>query len=410
MRDILHCDLNNFYASVEMLVDPTIKNKPVAVCGDEKDRKGVVLAKNYIAKGYGIKTGQTIYEAKKLCKNLVIKIANFPLYLKYSKKVKNIYLEYTDQMESFGIDEAWLDVTNSKIFGSPIKIAFEIKERVKKEIGLTISIGVSFNKIFAKLGSDMKKPDAITIIDQNNFKQMVWNLPADDMICIGKATIKKLRKYNIFTIGDVANCDLDFMTKKFGKWGYYLHNFANGKDISDVKNILLPSKIKSIGNSNTFYKDLETNSEISSGIYALTDSIVKRAFDKNILSAKTIKVTLKNQDLTTLSKQVQLSPHAINSTNLAKSFKKVASELNPQNLAIRGISLSITNFNSKSCQMSIFDDKKAKLDKTIQNIQQKYGNNAIFRANNLIDKRIGGIKPFNIHPVSFLSWDWVSIK
>ena len=403
MRDILHCDLNNFYASVECLVDTSIKNKPIAVCGDEKDRKGVVLAKNYIAKSYGIKTGMTIYEAKKMCKNIIIKTANFPLYLKYSKMVKSIYLEYTDQMESFGIDEAWLDVTGSRIFGSPYEIAQKIKERVKKEIGLTISIGVSFNKIFAKLGSDMKKPDAITVISSSNFKQKIWNLPADSMICIGKATIKKLNKYNIFTIGDVANTDINFLTKKLGKWGLYLYNFANGLDDSIVKNSFSTSKIKSIGNSNTFYKDLSTNNEISSGVFALTDSIVKRAFKRQIVNAKTISVVIKNADLTTISKQIPLTPSSINSSNLANSFNKLILDIKDKNKAIRGLSLRITNFNAKSCQLSIFDDKTAKLDKTIQKIKEKYGKDAIFRANNLLDKRIGGLEPLNIHPISFLS-------
>lgn len=403
MRDILHCDLNNFYASVECLVNPNLKGKPVAVCGDEKERKGVVLAKNYIAKSYGIKTGMTNYEAKKLCKDLVLVTANFPLYLKYSKLVKSIYLEYTDQMESFGIDEAWLDVTNSKYFGNAIVLAQTIKERVKKEIGLTVSIGVSFNKIFAKLGSDMKKPDAITIINHDNFKEKIWNLPAESMICIGKATIKKLNKYNIFTIGDLAKTDINFLHHKLGKWGIYLYNFANGLDDSEVKSVFNPIKIKSIGNSNTFYKDLTSSKEISAGIYALTDSIVKRAFDKNIYNAKTIKVTIKNFDMTTLSKQTSLSHSQINSKNLSRAFNQLTSQIKDSKKPIRGLSLSIRNFNSKSKQLSIFDDKTAKLDQTIDKINKKYGFSVINRANILFDSKIGGIKPNNIHPVSFLS-------
>lgn len=403
MRDILHCDLNNFYASVECLINPTLKNKPIAVCGDEKERKGVVLAKNYIAKNYGIKTGMTTYEAKKHCKNLICITANFPLYLKYSKLVKSIYLEYTDQMESFGIDEAWLDVTNSKYLGNAFTIAKTIKERVKTEIGLTISIGVSFNKIFAKLGSDMKKPDAITIIDKDNFKDKVWPLPADDMICVGKATIKKLNKYNIFTIGDLATSDKSFLYHKLGKWGIYLHNFANGLDNSCVKSIIEPIKIKSIGNSNTFYKDLNSNQEISSGIYALTDSIVKRAFDKNIYNAKTIQVSIKNFDMTTVSKQATLSPSQINSRNLSNAFIDLTNQIKDNNKPIRGISLSIKNFNTKSHQMSIFENKIGKLDKIVEKINKKYGFSIVNRANILCDSKIGSLKPNNIHPVSFLN-------
>ena len=403
MRDILHCDLNNFYASVECLVNPNLKGKPVAVCGDEKERKGVVLAKNYIAKSYGIKTGMTNYEAKKICKDLILVTANFPLYLKYSRLVKSIYLEYTDQMESFGIDEAWLDVTNSKYFGDALTIAKTIKQRVKDEIGLTVSIGVSFNKIFAKLGSDMKKPDAITIISKENFKDRVWELPAESMICIGKATIKKLHKYNIFTIGDLANTDINFLHHKLGKWGIYLYNFANGFEDSKVKSIYDPTKIKSIGNSNTFYKDLNNKQEISAGIYALTDSIVKRAFEKNIYNAKTIQVTIKNFDMTTLSKQTSLSPSQINSKNLYRAFNNLTNQIKDNEKPIRGLSLSIRSFNSKSRQMSIFDDKTAKLDKTIEKINKKYGFSVINRANILLDSKIGGLKPNNIHPISFLS-------
>ncbi len=222
-RTVLHCDLNNFYASVECLINPQIRDKAVVVVGDAEARHGIVLAKNQIAKKAGITTGMVIWEAREKVKELVCVKANFNLYLKYSHMVREIYARYTDLIENFGIDESWLDVTHSKqLFGDGETIANKLREDVKREIGLTISVGVSFNKVFAKLGSDMKKPDAVTVITQNNFKEKVWPLPASDLLYVGKKTANKLARIGVNTIGDLANANEDSLVKLLGKWGTYL--------------------------------------------------------------------------------------------------------------------------------------------------------------------------------------------
>ena len=216
-KHVLHCDLNNFYASVAVLLDPSLAGKPVAVCGDPKKRHGIVLAKSMPAKLKGVQTGEAIWQAQKKCPDLVLVAPQYDKYVYYSKKVREIYARYTDRIESFGIDECWLDVTGStRLFGSPEKIAYEIKEAVKNEIGLTISVGVSFTKVFAKLGSDMKKPDAVTVISPENFKEKIWKLPASEMLYVGRRVAEKLALLNIHTIGELANADRSLLRAHFG--------------------------------------------------------------------------------------------------------------------------------------------------------------------------------------------------
>ena len=234
-RVILHSDLNNFYASVECLYNPELQGKPVAVCGSQSSRHGIVLAKNYVAKAMGIKTGEVIWQAKQKCPGLIVVPPNFSLYLKFSRLATEIYRDYTDLIEPFGIDESWLDISSSAgLFGSGEKIAHEIRNRIKEEMGVTVSIGVSFNKVFAKLGSDLKKPDAVTIINQANFRQKIWPLPAKELLYVGRATSKKLDRVGISTIGAIAAAPREFLVNLLGKWGEALWVFANGYDVSIV--------------------------------------------------------------------------------------------------------------------------------------------------------------------------------
>lgn len=228
-RTILHSDCNAFYASVECLINPRLQSYCVAVCGDVQARHGIILAKNQNAKEFGVKTGEPIWMAKKKCPQLVTVQADFARYLEFAKRVREIYLEYTDRVEPFGLDEAWLDVTGSaRLFGSGKAIAEEIRRRVREEIGITVSIGVSFNKIFAKLGSDYQKPDAVTVISRDNFREIVWPLPSGELLYVGPATKKKLAAMGIYTIGDVARCRQELLRGNLGKWGDWLYTFANG--------------------------------------------------------------------------------------------------------------------------------------------------------------------------------------
>lgn len=233
-RAILHSDLNSFYASVEMMLDPFLKGKAVAVCGSTENRHGIVLAKSDLAKKAGVKTGMVNWEAWQLCKDLIMVPPQYDQYLKYSKLTRAIYERYTDQVEPFGMDECWLDVTGSRVQGSPMEIAEQIRKSIREELGLTVSIGVSFNKIFAKLGSDMKKPDAITEITRDGFREKVWPLHCSEMIYCGPATTRKLAIYGINTIGDVANTDPAFLKQLLGVNGLSLWMFASGNDTSRV--------------------------------------------------------------------------------------------------------------------------------------------------------------------------------
>jgi DNA polymerase-4 len=234
-RTILHSDLNGFYASVECLYHPKVRHLPVAVGGDPEQRHGIILAKNQHAKKYGITTGEAIWQAKQKCPILVLFPPDFAKYLKFGHLVRNIYKEYSDRVEPFGLDEAWIDMTGNRKSGEDT--ANEIRQRIKYEIGITASVGVSDNKIFAKLGSDMRKPDATTIISQENFKNIVWPLPASDLLYVGRSTANKLSHANIRTIGDIACCDPNVMRILLGKWGKILWLFANGLDSSPVAQV-----------------------------------------------------------------------------------------------------------------------------------------------------------------------------
>ena len=221
-RAILHSDLNSYYASVEMMLDPTLKGKAVAVCGSTENRHGIVLAKSELAKKAGVKTGMVNWEARQRCKDLIMVPPQYDQYLKYSKLTRSIYNRYTDMVEPFGMDECWLDITQSKVYGSPMEVAEKIRTSVREELGMTVSIGVSFNKIFAKLGSDYKKPDAVTVISKENYRDVVFPLPAEDLLYVGPATKRKLNRLGVYTIGELAALPLPLLHSNFGKWGEVL--------------------------------------------------------------------------------------------------------------------------------------------------------------------------------------------
>ena len=394
MRTILHSDLNNFYASVEVLKNPDLKGVPIAVCGSVEDRHGIVLAKNQIAKEYGVKTGEVLWQAKKKCPNLVNVPVDFPSYIAVSHKVREIYGRFTDRIEPFGIDECWLDVTESlKIFGSGEQIAQKIRKVIKEEIGVTVSVGVSYNKIFAKLGSDMKKPDAVTVITPENYKEKVWPLPVEDLLYVGHATKKKLNMVGIHTIGDLANTDEKFLTRMLGAWGKSLYTNANGFDLSPVVARGEESTLKSIGNSMTDYKDLTCFDEVKTLLLLLSESVAARLRESGLGRAKTIKITVTDNKLQTFGKQVTL----INPTKTAGEIASVAYNLfeslykweNP----VRGAGVSVSNFTLGLEQLSFdFDGDKRKkqdlLDTTVDKIRAKYGNTSLQRARILQDEKL----------------------
>lgn len=391
-RTILHIDVNNFFASIEIMLNPNLKGLPVAVCGSEDDRHGIVLAKSYEAKKFGVKTAETVWQAKKKCPNLIIVPPQYEEYKKYSKLIQNIYYSYTDQVEPFGLDECWLDVTGSlKLFGNVENIAEEIKERVKKEIGVTVSIGVSFTKTFAKLGSDLKKPDAITYISKENFKNIVWPLVTNEIIGVGKSTFKILEEMNLKTIGELANCDISLLEQKLGKHGRILWKRVNGIDDEIVDANMYIASPKSIGNGKTFRNDLTKINDIRSAFQNLTYEISNK-LKKHRLEAKNIQIIIRDNQFN--DKQLQCELPTITSSSLIITntamdlFKKYKWNKPIRALTIRAINLIEEGTND---QISLFEEKDEyekikKIDKVMFEINNKFGPNSVKFSN--INKKL----------------------
>lgn len=408
MRKILHIDINSFYASVECLLDESLSGLPVAVSGAVSDRHGVVLAKNGIAKALGVKTGMTVYEAKKLVPNIVIRETHYPLYIKYSKSVKLIFKEYTDYVESFGIDEAWLDITNCKRHGGDAyKIADEIRNRVKEEVGLTVSIGVSFNKVFAKLGSDLKKPDAISVIPYDNFKEIIYGLPVESLLYVGRATKKKLNKLTIKTIGDLANFSEKVLVQHLGKWGSVLHSYALGLDNSEVKPYSVKDEYKSVGNSLTFYRDLDNEIDVETLILLLSESVCSRMVEYGYKYARTVTLTTTNDVLVSKTRMKKLK----HPSNLSSDVAECAMELFRANYdwsnKVRGLGVSVSDFTDKE-QLSLDEDigekeKKENLEQTVESLRRRFGRTAINRAIVLREKKFEELDIRDSHSLSSLN-------
>ena len=408
MRTVLHSDLNNFYASVECKRNPYWKEHPLCVCGNPRDRHGIVLAKNYIAKHMGITTGMPLWQARQICPNIICVIANFDEYLDYSRRVRKIYEDYTDRIEPFGIDEAWLDVTESKaLFGSGQEIADTIRERIKKEIGITASVGVSYNKIFAKLGSDMKKPDATTIITQENFKSKIWPLPVQALLYVGKATTKKVNKLGIETIGDLANSSVEYLVERLGVWGKYLWEFANGLDNSPVKKLGQHSIIKSVGNSMTAPKDIFDLSQAKIVMTILCESVCSRMRKYGVGKAYTVSVWMRDNELGSFMRRHKYSTCINNSFDLINRAMEILSQYYNFAKPLRSLGVAVTDFERDFEQLSLFDSNeisKQKEDIVIEKIRKKHGFSAITRANILLESKLIGLDIENshtIHPLSF---------
>lgn len=387
MNIILHSDLNNFYASVECLNKPELKNKPVVVGGSQQDRHGVVLAKNQTAKLLGIKTGMTIQQAKAICPNLIFFLPNFQKYVSYSKRVKNIYKKFTDKLESFGIDECWLDITNSiKLFGSPIEIAKKIQESVFLETGLTVSIGISYNKAFSKLGSDLKKPNGITIITPENYQNLVWARPIQDLLGVGKQTALKLNQMGIHTIGELAKTNIDLLKNKLGKNGVFLHQKANGNDSDCVE---CNNICKSIGNSLTYYKDIKTFEEAKSLLILLAESVAARLIEENLGYATIVHLSVTENDLFSYSRQIKIEP-SILANDFLHAAIKLLKPTHDRRKAIRALGISISGFQKQQQSTIFFHTKKRNelIQTTIENIRQKFGRTSINRAQILTNSKL----------------------
>lgn len=385
-RTILHCDCNGFFASVECILHPEYRDVPMAVCGNPENRHGIILAKNERAKKYGIQTAETIWQAKKKCPGLVLAPPHHEEYHRYSKRINTIYQRYTDLVEPFGIDESWLDVTESRtLFGGGKQIADELRKIIREEIGLTVSVGVSFNKIFAKLGSDYKKPDATTVISRENWKGIVFPLPANSLLYVGKSANETLAKLGIHTIGQLAECDPSILKAHLGKAGGMLHDYANGLDNSPVKNVSDRREIKSVGNGMTFKRDLVGINDIRVGVTTLADSVAGR-MRKYGVKCWAVQVTIRNPSFKTITRQKTL----ISPTHLAKELASSAMELIQSawnlNAPIRMLTITGSNLipDDVPCeQLSLFQsgsterEKQEQLETALDAIRLKYGSGSV---------------------------------
>lgn len=393
-RVILHCDMNNFYASVECMLNPALRDLPVAVCGDVDLRQGIVLAKNYLAKAYGVATGEPVFLAKQKCKNLVTVPPHFREYERVSALARAIYYDYTDLIEPMGLDECWLDVTGSvKLFGDGEKIAHTIRERIKRELGVTISVGVSFNKVFAKLGSDMKKPDAVTVIDSATFREKIWHLPATDMIGVGRSAGEKLAKMGVCTIGDLANMPVGYLKYKFGKAGETMHRNANGLDTDTVTpRDDMPDK--SVGHGVTAVRDLVNNEEVRAMISELADDIGRRLYESG-KAARGVAISVKNTNFNSISRQINLpvatqSPSEIARVAYGLFLKNYAWEEKVRAVSIRAINLISAD---EPIQLDIFScadslQRVERRDRAVEDIRREFGRKSVFLASTMINYKM----------------------
>lgn len=377
--------MNGFFASVELLSHPELRDKPMAVCGDPNSRHGIILAKNDLAKAYGVVTAETIWQAKKKCPQLQLVASHHEKYKEYSVEINKIYLRYTDLVEPFSIDESWLDVTASQnLFGDGRQIADSIRETVKRELGLTLSAGVSYNKIFAKMGSEYKKPDATTVITRDNYKQILWTQNVEDMFFVGKATAIKLHEIGIKTIGDMAQTPRNTLVSILGKHGGVLYDYANGLENSPVNHYSHREPIKSVGNGITFKRNLNSLDDIKTALSSLSDTVASR-LRKYALKCNGLKVDIKDPSFKTISRQRQLDVPTNSTSEIYHAALSILTSCwNPIN-SIRLITITAINLQDEgiSTQLSMFaesqenQEKSSQIDSAMDKIRDKYGKGAI---------------------------------
>ena len=405
-RTILHSDANCFYASVEHLHHPELEGKPIAVGGDPESRHGIVLTADYIAKKHGVKTGMALWQAKQVCPELTFISPRMDLYLSFSRMAHEIYGEYTDLQEPYGIDESWLDVTASaSVKGDGYKIAEEISNRMKKELGITVSIGVSYNKIFAKLGSDYKKPDAITTMYENEFQSKAWALPVSDLLYVGRSTNQKLARFGIRTIGDLARSDEKMLNLQLGKMGSILWSFANGYDDSTVKVENTHAPIKSVGNSTTIPRDLLTDEDVKLVLYMLSESVASR-LRKNGFRCRVVEISVRDNELYSFTRQHKIR----NATNITGEIAEEAYRIFKENytwhkpirsVGVRGADLVTDHYWEQIDLFSSMEkrEKMMKMDGAVDDLRRRFGYFCIQRGIMYQDKVLSALDAESSHTV-----------
>lgn len=412
-RVILHCDANSFYASVECLYNPAIREKPVAVAGDPDARHGIILTKNTPAKRFGIKTGEAIWQAKQKCPELICVPPDYSLYARFSAKMRRLYEQYSDRVESFGLDEAWIDLTNPGVtFADGARIADELRRRIRDELGITVSVGVANNKVFAKLGSDLKKPDAVTTLPPASYAERIFPLPVQELLYVGPSTRKSLAQLGITTIGELARCDADVLRRRLGKSGLMLKLFASGEDRSSVMRVDHRSAIKSIGNSTTPPRDLTCADDARCILYLLAEAVAVR-LRENGLRARCISVSARSTQLVTRSHQATLSRATYLSGEIAEAALALFDERFSQGYPYRSVGLC--------CSMLVCEDEPAQLDfigdedkrvhletleHSIDALRKRFGHQIVRRGIELLDTGYSAINPVkeqSLHSIPFHS-------
>ena len=398
-RVILHSDLNNFFASVEIALHPEYAGKPLIVCGDPKKRHGIVLAKNEEAKKYGIKTAETVYSALKKCPELLLVDSHFHEYKRYSEKVKAIYSRYTEKIEECSIDECALDMTESvALFGSGEEIAERIRREVKQELGLTVSVGVSFNKVFAKLASELKKPDAVTVISEANLKNVVFPLSVRELLFVGASTEKTLASIGVHTIGDLARADETLLIGKLGKRGRQLMVYARGEDDEPVHWQKTSEDLKSIGNSATLPKDITDREEVKRWFFALAESVASRQRAANVGRAGTVHIVVRNERLEDFSWQKKVQPTAL-CGDIAKTAFELFCEHYPMGARVRMLGVTVSGFDYHIEQLTIGEtlgggenyEKRERMENAVAKLREKYGYATLQRGVVMQDEKLNGL-------------------
>ena len=411
MRTILHIDANCYYASVEMLHHPEYEGRPLAVGGDPETRHGIILTANYMAKRRGVRTGAALWEAKKACPGLVIVPPDYDAYLRFSSYMRDIYSEYSDRVEAYGLDECWVDLTEScSLVGDGMKAAGEISARVKRELGITVSIGVSWNKIFAKFGSDYRKPDAITEISRENYRQIVWPQPVSELLYVGRASERSLRKFGINTIGELAKSEPEFLKKIHGRMGLVLLAFARGEDQTPVAEAGTEAPVRSIGNGMTMPRDLVNEEEVRMAFYMLAESVASR-LRENRFAGDVVSIYVRDCDLIGFQRQHRITVPTNISAEIAGEAISLFRENYRWEKPVRGLGVRVADLKGENYpyQLDLFQseerrEKQLKMDKAVDEIRRRFGTDAVCRGLMYFGPEIAPRKrkEQTIHPHSYM--------
>lgn len=410
-RVIVHSDINHCYAQIEEMLRPQLRNVPMAVGGSEEKRNGIILAKNDLAKAKGIRTGESLREARRKCPDLLIIHPDYDAYIYYTEKIKDIYCRYTDRVESFGLDEAWIDLTHSqRLFGDGIDLARRIQDEVFETYGITVSMGVSFNKIFAKLASDLLKHKGFVVVTEDDFKEFIWPLPAEDLLMVGSRTRKKLNEMRIFTIGDLAKASPERLTRRFGVMGGLLWNYANGFDQSEVHLNGYKRPVKSVGNSKTVVHDITSIAQLQEVFRVLSESIAARLRNDH-MKCNRISISLRSTELKTKGCQKKLVRLTDLASDILEAAMQLTASLKLEEICLRSVGISVSGL----CQDAGFDqgdlfmdleqiDRQRKMEQVLYDIRVRYGYDACRMASSQVDAKLTDFDPLgllhNVHPIA----------